>query len=273
MSFIPAPLPPPTAPAPPPPPPPPPTLADVFPNPSAQTFASLGTSVQGAVYDAGIVGPVSTSDADQAHIRYTANGIYEIQLPGTDPQATLRQTDYFAISKSREQGYSYSELANWGTDYARFGMVAFGIATPAGQVPQSGSAAFHGTVRGSTDIANADGWGSYQVPVDGSVDLNFDFAKGSLGGSMNLTLEDYDPVSIGTFAFKDTVFGVGNTTYSGAFASAVPGQNSFNGQFTGPNAEETIGAWMLPFAFTTGSSSITADGKNHQAFGVWIANH
>lgn len=260
-------------PPPPPPPPPAPTLSDVFPTTSAQTFASLGTSVKGAVYDADIVGPVSTADADQAHIRYTSNGTYEIELPGREWQATLPQSDYLGISKSRAQGYSYSELANWGTEYTRYGIVAFGMATPTGQVPQTGSAAYHGIVGGSTDVVNADGWGSYHVPVGGSVDLNFDFAKGSLSGSINLRLEDYDPAPIGTFAFKDTVFSAGSTTYSGAFATNVPGQNSFTGQFTGPNGEETIGAWMLPFVFTTGSTSITADGKNHQAFGAWIAKH
>jgi hypothetical protein len=42
------------------------------------------------------------------------------------------------------------------------------------------------------------------------------------------------------------------------------GPNFFLGQFTGPNAQETIGAWALPFIYSD-------DGQVHQAMGAWIA--
>ena len=80
-----------------------------------------------------------------------------------------------------------------------------------------------------------------------------------------------DSASLGKFDFTNTVYSAGSATYSGKFNTSVSGQNYFLGQFTGPHAEETIGAWALPFIFDKGSATMTADGKAHQAFGAWIA--
>ena len=100
--------------------------------------------------------------------------------------------------------------------------------------------------------------------MNGTVSLNFDFAQATLAGSMTLSLAGATPSSLGTFNFKDTVFSVGSPTYSGKFDTSVAGDNFFLGRFTGPNAQETIGAWSLPFHFS-------GDGQDHQAFGAWIA--
>jgi hypothetical protein len=70
------------------------------------------------------------------------------------------------------------------------------------------------------------------------------------------------PFNLGTYAFENTVFSAGSTTYSGKFDTGAAGQNYFFGEFTGPNAEETIGAWAMPFNYS---------GDHHQAFGGWIA--
>ena len=159
-----------------------------------------------------------------------------------------------------------------GSGSNRYGTVAVGAATLPGQVPVTGSSTYSGIVNGTSDVINSNSFdGSYRVPVSGTVDLGFDFAKGTLDGSISLNLNDYSPATIGTFAFKDSVFSVGSTAYSGKFTTAASGQNYFLGQFTGPNAQETIGAWALPFIFTTGSSTLTADHAAHQAFGAWIA--
>lgn len=286
-----------------PPPPPSPTPSPtpsssaitIFPNPAAQSFASAGVSAAhtGSGSTAGF-GTLSNADADQVHIRYTNAGFYEIQMPGaawekltiakgvipTDPgggndfqpQSAPQNGAYLVTSIARTLGYSYSELAAWSDGASRFGTVAFGPATAAGQVPVTGSATYSGIAGGSSDVVNSNSFdGSYLVPVSGSVALNFDFANGALGGAMTLALADYSSATIGTFAFKDTVFSVGSTAYSGKFATSVSGQNYFLGQFTGPNAEETIGAWALPFVFSNGSSTLSPDGKTHQAFGAWIA--
>jgi hypothetical protein len=82
---------------------------------------------------------------------------------------------------------------------------------------------------------------------------------------------DAGSLSLGTFAFKNSVFSIGSTDYSGKFDTSASGSNLFFGKFTGPNAEETIGAWGLPFVLDTGNAAITADHKTHQLFGAWIA--
>jgi len=108
--------------------------------------------------------------------------------------------------------------------------------------------------------------------VEGTVNLNFDYAKGTLAGSMTVALNAFGPTApIGTFAFTDTVYSAGSTTYSGKFDTAAAGNNFFLGKFTGPQAQETIGAWALPFILDVGSNTVAADHKAHQAFGGWIA--
>jgi hypothetical protein len=240
---------------------------------------------------------VSSADSDQPHIRYTAGGYYEIKMPGSDwdklifykgsvpddpadfnyfqPASVAQNLGYLLTDQARKQGYTYSELAAWGSDAGgRWGWVAFGSPTAPQNVSTTGHADFAGFAIGSTDIMTSDAFYGGYVPigVGGDVQLSFDFAAGSLTGSMSLSLPDgMQPVPLGTYAFKDTVFSVGNPTYSGKFDTNVDGDNFFLGRFTGPNAEETIGAWALPFLFTTGGETLQPDNKVHQAFGAWIA--
>ena len=98
------------------------------------------------------------------------------------------------------------------------------------------------------------------MAIDGTVALNFDFAKGSLNGAITLFLSSYSELPLGTFTFKDTTFSAGGTTYSAAFNTPGTGVNSLAGQFTGPAAQETIGSWALPFVLTTGNNEVVADG-------------
>jgi hypothetical protein len=115
--------------------------------------------------------------------------------------------------------------------------------------------------------------GPNRAGISGTVDLDFNFAAGSLGGAMSLNLTDASGGSLplGSFNFKETVYSTGSTSYSGKFDSTAAGDNFFLGKFTGPNAEETIGAWALPFILNNGNASIIADHQTHQAFGAWIA--
>lgn len=289
-------------PAPPPPPPPAAPPIKIFETPVAGEYASIGASIAGPggnldTYSTPTnFGTVSTADADQAHIRYTSGGFYEIQLPGSnwdrlvhyrglvnpgpnnnyfEPQSTGMNLAFLVTRNSRDQGYTYSELGGWGSQAAsRWGYVAFGTPTPAGGVPLTGSASFDGLVSGSSDIMVADNlYGGYvPLAVDGTVALNFDFGAGTLAGSMSLSLPNgMQPLAIGTFAFRNTVFSAGGTTYSGSFDTTAAGQNFFLGRFTGPKAEETIGAWALPFVFSQNGTYVHGDGQTHQAFGAWIA--
>jgi len=279
----------------PPPPPPPGGPVTIFASPSPGEFAIAGASVSGPggnldTYDHATdrFGTVSSADRDQPHIRYNAGGYYEIEMPGASwdrlvpykglvdpgpdnnyfqPQSVAQNYGYLATWNSRLIGYSYSELAGWGSrDAGRWGYVAFGDGTPAGGVPTSGSATYSGIVAGSADVMVPDGlYGGFDTSsIGGTVGLNFDFAKGTLDGSMTLSLNDGSANNLGTFNFKDTVFSSGSTSYSGVFDTTVSGSNFFLGKFTGPHAEETVGAWALPFHFS-------GDNQDHQAFGAWIA--
>jgi hypothetical protein len=278
----------------PPPPPPPPSTASVtiFANPTPGSYTSVGvSSASSLVHSDDRLTTLSSADSDQVHIRYNAGGYYEIEMPGAawdrlvhykglvnptadnnyfQPASVPQNKGYLITSISRDKGYSYSEMGAWGTDLtalAPFGYVAFGSATPAGAVPITGSASYSGIIAGTADIMQPDYLygGYFPDGVGGSVHLNFDFAAGTLGGSMFLQVNGgMNPIDVGTFAFINTVFSAGSPTYSGKFDSAVSGTNYFLGRFTGPTAQETIGAWALPFVFS-------GDGQTHQAMGAWIA--
>ncbi len=236
---------------------------------------------------------VATRD-DPIQIRYDASrNVYELKAgnfdwsaitdpPGPSGDATNRyfsiagqpDSSYFSIqahnrASDPDRRYRYSNLAYWQENGAEGGdignVVAIGAATPASGVPLSGTASFEGFARGQADIAN-DAWGAVAAtPLEGTVKLNFDFAAGSLAGSLNLSSGNCDCtkfVSIGTIAFSNSVFARGSQTFSGSFNSGVTGNNAFDGRFTGPGAEELIGSWSLPFLF---------EGATHQAWGAWIA--
>ena len=276
----------------------------IFATPTLGEYASVGASVAGPggnldTYSSADArfGTISTDPADQAHIRYTSGGFYETKLAGSDwdrlvhykgivnpdpednyfqPASLPMNQAYVVTRNSRNDGYRYSELVSWGSSAdSRLGYSGVGLPTPAGAVPTTGSASFSGLVSGSTDIMVADHLygGYFTLPIDGFVSLNFNFSAGTLGGAMDLYLpvDGMNPRQLGSFAFKDTVYSPGSTTYSGRFDTNVAGQNFFLGRFTGPNAEETIGAWAIPFVFDKGGDAIAPDGLRHQAFGAWIA--
>lgn len=256
----------------------------------------MGASAGGSDYiNLDTLGAISSADANQPHIRYTASGTYEVELPGgpvngftwhplslygqgtaqtvlTDDTGDLQ----LVLSGSKDMGYQYSELASWrwGGTPDMIGAFAFGTLTPEGGVPITGSASYSGIVAGKSDVIASDPFdGPNRASVEGTVDLDFNFAAGTLGGAMSIGLVDLagGPLALGTFDFKDTVFSAGSTSYSGKFDTTTTGDNFFLGKFTGPNAEETIGAWALPFILDAGNFAITADHQTHQAFGAWIA--
>ena len=278
-------------PPPPPPPPPPQAAVAIFAQPVVGEFASVGASANASDITNlnAPLGTISTADADQLHIRFTNAGQYEIELPGQEwdqlipyGQGTegtvITDSDndvLLVLSGSKDKGYKYSELASYRTGGPdTIGALAFGTLTHAGAVPTTGSATYNGIVMGKSDVIASDSFdGPNRAIVTGSVKLDFNFAAGSLAGAMTVGLDDMagDPLALGTFDFKNTVFSAGSTSYSGKFDSSTAGQNFFLGQFTGPNAEETIGAWALPFVLDTGNSTIEADHQPHQLFGAWIA--
>jgi hypothetical protein len=120
----------------------------------------------------------------------------------------------------------------------------FGVATPAAGVPTTGNATYRAELTGQA--LNNQGqaeWGLY-----GLATFNFDFAAGSLGGHMDPVLNgpmEVPPVP--RYDFTDTHFAVGRTSFSGAFSVAGPTPSSFQGQFTGPHAEELMASFRAPY--------------------------
>jgi hypothetical protein len=164
--------------------------------------------------------------------------------------------------------YRYSNLASWrttGEAELASNRVAFGVPTPAGGIPLSGTASYTGIALGQADLPNSS-WGGdlATTPVDGTVRLTFNFAEGSFAGSLSLGSScDCDRgFSLGTLSFANSIFAKGGQTFSGSFATTAPGVNGFDGRFTGPQAEEMIGSWRVPFML---------DGSNQTAWGAWIA--
>ena len=256
-----------------------PAQVKIFTAPSVGQFAAFGVSATSAVgritrpSDIQFSG-MSSNPADQVQLRYTAAGTYEVTFPAgswdtliNDPgvQNPTSTNDLFASEHNvndhiamRPKGYQFSYLGGW-SGSGRFGYEAFGSPTSAGAIPTVGSATYTGIAAGVTDIAQYDAlFMTYShTYILGTANLQFDFAKALLTGS--LTLDQF-----GTFAFAGTNFSAADGTYSGHFDSAASGQNYFLGQLTGPQGQETIGAWAVPFIYS-------GDGQAHQAFGGWIA--
>lgn len=254
VAYIP---PPPPAPPPPPPPSPPAEAADVriFENPTTEQYA--------------VASDLPPSEA--FGIRYDATAkAYEVSGVNFDwaPLLPTDQANTYKIGSFQswlyvDAAYTYSALGAW--DYQR---IAFGSATPAGQVPVSGSASYEGIIAGDSDTWDNGPFPSTN-PVAGTIALSFDFGAGTLSGAIHPILYINDGSSpssqdLGVLAFKDTVFSPGSTNFSGTFDTTVSGPNAFSGQFTGPNAEELIGTWALPFIWDR-------DQQPHWAEGAMIA--
>lgn len=167
--------------------------------------------------------------------------------------------------------YHYSNLAAWGLRTAgpgngtwTRGYTAFGMATPPGGVPVTGSGNYEGRIEGQSTIDVQ--WDDVTFPatVGGSVALRFDFGRGTLEGEIKPHIHGDTLIELGTIAFTDTAYSTGSRTFSGRFATSASGSNSFSGLFTGPDAQELIGRWTLPFAYP-------ADGSVQSASGAWIA--
>jgi hypothetical protein len=202
---------------------------------------------------------------------YSATPNHYFAYGPTDPASESFFQTYVVAADPAPDNYQYSSLAVWGKGagayYDKLNFTAFGIATGAASVPVAGSASYQGLIRGSSDVLEFDGLIGADVAatITGSVALNFNFAAGTLDGSIHPTLNTFGgAVDLGTLAFVDTIYSSGSPTFSGRFMSSASGTNSFDGRFTGPEAQELIGRWIFPFVYS-------GDGNTHSASGAWIA--
>jgi hypothetical protein len=125
------------------------------------------------------------------------------------------------------------------------GAFGFGVPTPSSGRPLTGVAAF---------MTNGQAWTSvpgvgYPFYVDTGTSLSIDFARGSFSGSISTDVYyDWEASFSVPIELKDVVTTGDGTTFSGALTVAgVPETGFIEGRFTGPNAEEMIARWLVPF--------------------------
>lgn len=145
---------------------------------------------------------------------------------------------------------------------------AFGSATPASGIPLSGSATFDAVVAGATmdDTSHFP-----SRTISGNATLQFDFGAGTLAGHFDPILNSSIPGSanpmttnLGSYNFVNTVFGAGKADFSGQLSvSGASSLGSFDGQFTGPAAQELMARWNAPYLLP--GTQIWS-----QMFGVWV---
>lgn len=231
---------------------------------TSQQFAAAGASHS---YE-GDQGP-QLAAGEQLQVRYVeSSNSYEVQLPHSE---TWTGISYFSSGVGEPtnfggptadlyfQGdYRYSRLFQWSDNGSTvFGYEAIGMATPANGIPVTGSADYAGRILGSTSEIHPEG----DMSIKGDIALSFNFGLGSLSGNINPVLQqDFAPYSLGTTDFRDTVYSAGGTTFAGKFDTNVAGLNSFSGQFAGPNAQELIGNFALPYVSPIDSQTYQADG-------------
>ena len=271
---------PPSAPTPTPSPTPTPT-----PTPSAalSVFPAVTTSTQFAVL--GYEGPrhnatpASITGSGFA-VRYDASsGLYVFDFPSSQPGSVdVYQTgDRYWNGTLAGQPAGSSAIPvdvfrpgpqNWDfqltyTSFALYasgnsqGVVAFGLPTPDAAMPVTGSATYNAFVAATADV---------DYGIRGSAALQFNFGAGTLSGRFDPVIYDLlaGNTPLGHYDFVNTVYGTGSTTFSGKLSSpSVTALGAFDGQFTGPAAQELMAHFTAPFI-----DPYSATQK--QMFGVWV---
>jgi hypothetical protein len=229
----------------------------VFPDVTTDTgFAALG-------YEASALNTTSGALRDAFSVRYDADTQqYLIDLPSTDEfvfesydenasywqgYASTGYYDdtYIDVFKPRSSNpeiqLAYTSFGITSGYYSSdFGFFAFGMPTPASAVPVTGSASYNALVVGRPLDING--------VITGDATLQFNFGAGTLSGSLDPVL-NYNGVEtdLGSYAFVNTVFGVGSASFSGGLShSGTSTLGSFDGRFTGPAAQELM-RWIAPY--------------------------
>ena len=286
-------LPPPPAPPPPPPPPPPsppPSPAQspaIFPNITTNTtFAALGLEANNRSYPLNAPINNNTLIGDGFSVKFdVASNAYLIGLPSQAPgsfvafagpqgpgswSGYIQGTPFDNVSiststPSAQLAYTAFGVAD-GYYTSALSFFAFGSATPASGIPVTGSATYDAYVAGATLDYDASHFPSRTI--GGSATLQFNFGAGMLTGHFDPILIVSWPVSsktnLGSYTFVNTMYGAMKTDFSGQLS--VPGNSTlgdFNGQFTGPSAQELMAKWTAPFL-------VPGTQQWSQMFGVWV---
>ena len=187
------------------------------------------------VYNSSNTLTVGSTEAEQS-VRVTLT-----RPPGPlNPEVTLTHTSW----------------GGWNTDTTTAGVptngtrgqFTYGIPTETGDVPVTGTAFYNASVMGNTTEAGAGAPDFHSDNINGTARLVFDFAAGSLTGSMAAAVCGYDCTGLGRYDFTKTVYATGSRSFSGKFL--VPGSTAdsfFEGAFNGPKAAELMARWKAPY--------------------------
>lgn len=259
-------------------PPPPPIAAPMI---SPKIFPAVTATTDFAVVGSEAVSSSTTLTTAGFSVRYDApSGNYVMDFPSTQPAAFSAHNSAADIANAAywngvvgnlevtvrkptnpDLPLTYTTLANYGLfedDPVPFGWLAFGSPTPAGGMPVAGTASYTAQVAGSTlDRYNY---------VGGTATLEFNFGAGTLTGHFDPVFLDHNG-HLGRYDFANTVYGSGSTTFSGQLSRAGLAQSgSFDGQFTGPNAQELMARWNAPYI-----DLLT--GQQRTIIGVWVGKN
>lgn len=268
---------------PPPPPPPAQTNSSLTALTVNQSFAAVSGVLSADISNVGVSSNVtsSLSGADgQAHVDYAAGGAsfaLSINQGGVtysqtfassdvDQAATTDSVRVYRVTRSDNtidefallipgdaiQDLSYVTYGQWNSPNGssrdlNFGVVVFGVQTPAADIPTSGSAVYDGITFGTLNI------GSDLYNVGGYVELTANFSTNSITGFTSL-MSKQSLQSSGVSGWRDLNFDAtitsGTSLFSGSAASADSAvTGTFTGGFFGPvssgSPPEIGGGWRV----------------------------
>ncbi|MCB2049009.1 MAG: hypothetical protein KDE32_12410 [Novosphingobium sp.] len=166
---------------------------------------------------------------------------YFYLVPEDDPESAV---GWVAVARKREINLTYTAIGRFaqGGDEMYF---VTGIPTPQAEVPVTGSATYSAQTRG---------WTTQGGDVVGTLQLDLDFARAGLSGSMTLMANDGTGGyrEIGDYRIADGAHPIGSSTFSGQFSNTLglTGPATFEGSFMGPDAAEVGGRWQVPVRIT-----------------------
>lgn len=251
-------------------------LGPIFPNLTTDTnFATLGLGAASASI------PASALVRDGFSVKFdAASNAYVIDLPFQAGTASPGyHVDSVGVAKPSDFQLTYTTIGTIATGYytTSFGFFAFGSVTPTSGIPLSGTASYDANVVGRTldsyFKANQTGGSAVTGSISGAATLQFDFGAGTLAGHFDPILTYFDEtatpgidktINLGSYNFVNTVYGAGKADFSGQLSisgTSTPG--AFDGQFTGPVAQELMARWTAPYL-----NPVTKQWSD--MFGVWV---
>ena len=197
-------------------------------NPATQTYAFYPANPTNAADIAYVFGP-GQRDAGQSNTTFS---VYSGS--GTFGSFTAKLFNSGPTNPKLELTYSsFADIAITGATQTSSVYVVYGLATPLGQVPRSGSANYTGIVYGRGQLGPT----ALAANLDGTASFSANFSSSTFSSTLNVTA---------TEIVSSTATVLAPINYSGAISgnsfSATPGNvtatNTFDGRFFGPSASE-----------------------------------